>query len=100
MYKNKYRRISQLESADYLMTDDCTVDIYKTYNLPFRILKFKLENDIYETIITNFPAETFSKANIKQLYSQQWGIETSFRHLKYSLGLLNYHDIKIGSVYQ
>lgn len=98
--KNKYRRISHPESFNYFMTDDGTVDIYKIYALPFRILKFKLENDIYETIITNLPAETFSKDDIKQLYSQRWVIETSFRHLKYSLGLLNFHAKKIDSVYQ
>ena len=59
------------------------------YQLPFRILKIKLSNETYETIITNLSAEDFPLEEVKRLYSMRWGIETSFRDLKYPLGLLN-----------
>lgn len=70
------------------------------YHLPFRILKIKLSEDTYETILTNLPAETFSFSEIKKLYSMRWGIETSFRDLKYPLGLLNFHARKTDLIYQ
>lgn len=102
MYKDKntYKRISHPENFDFFTTSDGVRDIYMFYHLPFRILKIQLEDGVYETIITNLPADSFSKSDIKQLYSMRWGIETSFRHLKYTLGLLNFHARKTDLVFQ
>lgn len=102
LYKNKnsYKRISHPEKFDYFVAPDGTRDIYKLYHLPFRIIKIQLEDNVFETIITNLPASSFSKDDIKQLYSMRWGIETSFRHLKYTLGLLNFHARKTDLVFQ
>ena len=44
-----------------------------------------------ETIITNLDASTFPLHDIKRLYAMRWGIETSFRNLKHTLGLLHLH---------
>ena len=70
------------------------------YHLPFRILKIKLSNETYETIITNLSAEDFPLEEVKKIYSMRWGIETSFRDLKYPLGLLNFHARKTELIYQ
>ena len=35
-----------------------------------------------------------NKDEIKELYHSRWGIETAFRELKYSLGLVNLHGKK------
>ena len=43
---------------------------------------------------TNLPIDSFPPEKIKFLYSLRWGIETSFRFLKYSLGLLYFHSKK------
>ena len=58
----------------------------------FRVLRFKITDDTYETIFTSLPREEFSIQDIKKLYNKRWGIETSFRELKYSMGLLNFHS--------
>ena len=34
---------------------------------------------------------SFTLDDIKELYHKRWGIETSFRDLKYTLGLINLH---------
>ena len=34
---------------------------------------------------------SFTLADIKELYHLRWGIETSFRDLKYTLGLVDLH---------
>ena len=98
--KNKYKRVSHPEYFDFFKNSNGTFDVHMFYSLPFRIIKFKLKEGIYETIITNLPTSSFSTMDIKHLYKMRWDIETSFRQLKYTLGLLNFHSKKLNSVYQ
>ena len=72
----------------------------KEYPLSFRIVKVKLNNETYEYLLTNLPKEDFDLHALKGLYNMRWGVETSFRHLKYSIGLLNFHSKKIESIEQ
>ena len=44
--------------------------------------------------ITNLQQGDFSTEEIKSLYKMRWGVETSFRELKYAVGLLNFHSKK------
>ena len=37
---------------------------------------------------------------IKELYASRWGIETSFRALKYTVGMLNFHAKKVMLIQQ
>ena len=87
--KDKYRFISSTSTFDYL-------DLYvnKFYELTLRIVRFPISGDVYECIITNLPQGEFSSEDIKQLYSKRWGIETSFRELKYAIGLSRFHSKK------
>ena len=54
----------------------------------------------YENIITNLPADEFPLEEIKQIYHYRWGIETSFRELKYTVGLLHFHAKKTEHILQ
>lgn len=36
----------------------------------------------------------FPASKVKEIYGMRWGIETSFRHLKYVVGLLKFHSKK------
>ena len=65
-----------------------------------RIVRFPISDDTFECIITNLPAEEFSVDDIKALYHMRWGIETSFRELKYTVGLLHFHAKKVEYIYQ
>ena len=51
-------------------------------------------------LLTNLPRERFPLAALKQLYTRRWGIETSFRKLKYTVGLLHFHGKKTDFVMQ
>lgn len=64
------------------------------YPMAFRIVRFKISDDTYETLITNLDQSMFSSQDIKELYRMRWGIETSFRELKYAVGLTNFHAKK------
>ena len=59
--------------------------------LSVRIVRFKITENTYETIITSLPRDKFPIEEIKKLYGMRWGIETSFRELKYIIGLTNLH---------
>ena len=65
-------------------------DFPSPYPMRFRICRFLLDNGEFETVATSLPL-TFTLEDIKKLYHLRWGIETSFRDLKYTLGLVNLH---------
>ncbi|WP_333791978.1 transposase, partial [Muricomes intestini] len=65
-----------------------------TYELSFRIVRFPISASSYECIVTNLPADEFPAERIKKVYNARWGIESSFRKLKYSIGLSNFHTYK------
>jgi len=55
------------------------------------VARFKITEDSYECIITNPDPEKFSIEELKKLHGSRWGIEQSFRDLKYTIGLKNLH---------
>lgn len=63
------------------------------YKLPVQIVRFKISDDSYEVIATNLSEDLFFSDDLKMLYSMRWGIETSFRDLKYTVGLRYFHAI-------
>lgn len=72
----------------------------KFYPIAFRFVRFKLSKDSYECIITNLDKELFPVEKIKELYHLRWGIETSFRELKYAVGFVNFHAKKVTYITQ
>ena len=68
--------------------------------LSFRIVRFPISDTTYETIFTSLPRDEFPISEIKKLYAMRWGIETSFRELKYVIGLTNLHSKKDNFVRQ
>ena len=65
-------------------------DFPSPYPMKLRICRFLLDNGEFETVATSLP-RSFSLDDIRELYHLRWGIETSFRDLKYTLGLVNLH---------
>ena len=57
-------------------------------------MSFVLPNGKTEIIYTNLPREDFSTEELRELYNMRWGIETSFRDIKYAAGLLFFHSRK------
>lgn len=60
----------------------------------FRIIRFALNGGGYECLITNLTKEEFTTEEIKELCHLRWKIETSFRKLKYTIGLNYFHGKK------
>jgi len=89
-----YRWLASCVKFDYLQNKD---DIY---DFESRIVRFKLTDDTYECIITNLSRDEFPVEEIKRLYHMRWGIETSFRELKYAVDLSAYHAKNRNSIKQ
>lgn len=94
------RMISSSATFDFLplKTEKGTPAVI--YELPVRIVRIQITDNTYEIIATNLPVHEFSADIIKQLYAMRWGIETSFRDLKYTIGLLHFHAKKEESILQ
>ncbi|WII38256.1 transposase [Paenibacillus thiaminolyticus] len=70
------------------------------YPISFRVVRFVLPSGAFETVITNLNATDFPPGEIMSMYNMRWGIETSFRALKYTVGLTNFHAKKRESITQ
>jgi hypothetical protein len=90
-----YKTIERKSPFDY-------VDLYKRifYPMDFRVVRFAITESSYECIITNLPRAEFPIDEIKKLYAMRWGIETSFRELKYAIGLSCFHSKKVEYILQ
>ena len=84
-----YKSISKSDIFDYM-----DLDKNPYYEMKFRALRFPISENNYECIITNLPSTEFTAEEIKKLYTLRWGIETSFRELKYAIGLTSFHSKK------
>ena len=98
--RNHYRYIAPSSPFDFLPQHSRKADAVAFYTLDFRIVRFKLSEDSYETVITNLENDTYPPEKLKKLYASRWGIETSFRDLKYTVGLLKYHSKKTVCIQQ
>ena len=98
--KNHYKFIPTSTRFDYLPQTSRKHDPTVFYNLAFRIVRFPISDTMCETIITNLNAEQYPLTEIKRLYAMRWGIETSFRDLKHTLGLLHLHAKKVEFILQ
>ena len=84
-----YKYLPRNQRFDYF---DENKDI--PYEFHTKIVRFKITDDTYECIITNLDRNEFTMEEIKELYHKRWGIETSFRELKYAIGLSALHSKK------
>ena len=69
------------------------------YDIEFRIVRVRLDNGTYICIATNL-SEEFPLEEINKLYLMRWSEETSFRELKYTIGLINWHSSKYDGILQ
>lgn len=95
MKKNDtYTYVSHKYEEDFFTPD------HDMYEMSFRILRFPISEGNYECIVTNLPASGFDMDTIKRIYHMRWGIETSYRELKHSSGLLFFHSKKEELIHQ
>ena len=94
-HPEKYKFMPANQKFDYLPVGD-----KGNYLIKFRIVRFLISDNTYEVIITNLDKDKFPVEKIKEIYHMRWGIETSFRELKYAIGLINFHSKKADYILQ
>lgn len=103
LHRRVYIQIPSHKKKENSNTVKRNWDFASPYTLQFRVVRFMLETGEYETIVTSLPRNKFSISEIKELYHMRWGIETSFRDLKYVIGLNNLHckkeDLVVQEIY-
>lgn len=90
-----YKFVPSTSTFDFL---DLQENLF--HPISFRVVRFVLSNGTYETVITNLSAADFSPDELGAIYNMRWGIETSFRALKYTVGLTSFHAKKQESITQ
>lgn len=88
-----YKFLPTNSPFDFLEQNEC-------YPMTLRVVRFSLTTDTNECLITNLPRDTFPPDELKKLYGMRWGIETSFRELKYAIGLSCLHAKKVEYIKQ
>ena len=91
----KYKFMPTVQRFDYLPVGE-----KGTYSINFRVVRFPISDNSYEVIITNLSKNEFPAQKIKEIYHMRWGIETSFRELKYAIGLTSFHSKKVAYITQ
>ena len=82
--------------TDFDFLDECCTE----YEIEFRIVRIRLGNGSYICVATNLSGEEFPLEEIKKLYRMRWAEETSFRELKYTIGLIHWHSSKYEGILQ
>ena len=98
--KSPLRFIPHHVTFDFLPNTSKKSFPIEPYYISFRLVRFKLTENSYELLITNLDENEFNIVDLKDLYAMRWGIETSFRSLKYSLALIYFHSKKTEYIFQ
>jgi len=93
--RSEFRLIPSKSTFDFLDLNE-----NKFYPITLRIVRFRISDDASETIVTNLERDLFPPDELKRLYAMRWGIETSFRELKYAVGLSAFHSKKMTYIVQ
>jgi len=91
----QYYQLPNSVAFDYLEPESDAL-----YTLSARIVRLKLSDDNTQMLITNLDPTQFPLLELQTLYAKRWGIETSFRELKYTVGFIHLHSRKPDLVLQ
>ena len=79
--QDDYRYISPSTQFDFIVSKGAG-----EMPITLRIVRVKLSNNTFEYLATNLSRAEFPITELKKIYRLRWGIETSFRDLKHTLG--------------
>lgn len=91
----KYKYVTKTSGFDYL-PDLQTPD----YELSTRFVRFQLKDGSYVTLATSLSEQDFPPEVLAEIYHMRWGIETSYREVKHSLGMVYWHSKKAACITQ
>ncbi len=97
--RKKFKILPNYRFSPTIARFDFSDESNPVYTLTFRVVRICLGEGKYQCLVTNL-FNGFTVSDFKRLYAMRWGIETSFRELKYAVGLNNFHSKKKDSIMQ
>jgi hypothetical protein len=91
--KQKYTYLPYSSDFDYF-------DEKVFYEMNLRVVRFKITDDTYESLVTNLTRDEFDLNELKKMYHMRWDIETAFKVLKYIIGMTTFHSKKRNFIQQ
>ena len=85
--KQKYTFITNKSDFDYFGTEDL-------YEMNIQVVRFKITDDTYESLVTNLAIDEFNLDELKEMYHMRWDIKTAFKALKYINWMISFHSKK------
>lgn len=85
-----FRYLHPHRTFDFILPADKT----STFEIRLRVVRVCIGEGKFEYLITNLDRDLFPRSVIKDLYNERWGIEGSFKKLKYNLPLAFFHSCK------
>lgn len=85
------------------MPSNCEFDFFDEtgfYEMNLRVVRFKINDDTYECLVTNLKRDEFDLEELKKMYHMRWNIENAFRVLKYIIGMISFHSKKRSFIQQ
>lgn len=82
---NKFKKLINPEKQDQIIEIKYEKKVYNA-----RVIRFLLESDVEEILITNLFEESYKIADFKELYFKRWGIEIKYDELKNRLEIENF----------
>lgn len=68
------------------------------FPMHLRVVRVKVDNGLYEYLVTNLPADKYGLDQLRILYWVRWKIETSIMHLKKVVGAEAFHSRSLVNV--
>ena len=91
----RYRFVPSTSTFDFIDNK-----LHTDFPVSFRALRFEIAPGLFETLVTNLPTDRFPSKTVQEIYRLRWGVETSFRHLKHTIGLSGFHSKKAENILQ
>ena len=70
------------------------------YVISYRVVRIKLDDENFVTLVTNLSKEEIPFEYMKELYHLRWSQEQSFFNLKYRIGLKYFNSKKVDGILQ
>ena len=70
------------------------------YEVRYRVVRIRLDDGNYESLVTNLTEEEMPFESMKDLYHLRWNEETSFFGLKYRIGMIYFNARKLEGILQ
>ena len=93
--KSFLKEVNEVKSNDEVVTFR-----YKGKKYRLRVIKFMLDSDEEEILVTSLMDKSFTVADFKELYFKRWGIEIKYNEIKHRLQVENFTGKTVISVKQ